>query len=411
MTALIAWLDASSEDQRRMREIVNLFTERESRDELGIGQVRDALSDGLWPGTSTLFTRARYFLFIPWCYRAAAEARNDVDKATALADQNERRLIRGLVDAGEQDGVIGGTVGMAVKNLPSALYWGGMRAHAVLNSPTLSRDDAIAAEVDRAHARRPIAADYQDEAATAWHDGAFHSTLPAVPEGFPVTVPSGFKMSHAEAAWLRDRMLASSPDTMLEYALEHRPDAESSVPWEDSVLKSTDGERAKVLEDARLFSILMNGAALVYNLLLAEAYEHEGFDRVDNPVDDYRERLDRWAEKPNLADDIATWDRGAFWLRVLQRNPNVNIRSRRFIDDWLDVLGAANLADLAQNDDARTFIRSREREHKRTQARLSNKRLLQAWLGSSGSSPLVYRWAQMRTVIHDIHDGLDRADA
>ncbi|WP_396908646.1 DUF6361 family protein [Mycolicibacterium sp.] len=102
MTALIAWLDASSEDQRRMREIVSLFSERESRDELGIGQVRDALSDLLWPGTSTLFTRARYFLFIPWCYRAAAETRSDVEKSTALADRNERRLIRGLLDAGEK---------------------------------------------------------------------------------------------------------------------------------------------------------------------------------------------------------------------------------------------------------------------------------------------------------------------
>ena len=39
---MIAWLDASREDQRRMREIVNLFTQSESRDELGIGQVRDA---------------------------------------------------------------------------------------------------------------------------------------------------------------------------------------------------------------------------------------------------------------------------------------------------------------------------------------------------------------------------------
>src|SRR5688500_4852305 len=114
MTALIAWLDASAEDQRRMREIVNLFSERESRDELGIGQVRDALSDLLWPGTSTLFTRARYFLFIPWCYRAAGEARSDVAKAAALADQNERRLIRSLVDAGEEDGVIGRNVGAAL---------------------------------------------------------------------------------------------------------------------------------------------------------------------------------------------------------------------------------------------------------------------------------------------------------
>ena len=85
-----------------MREIVNLFRERESRDELGIGQVRDAMSDSLWPGTSTLFTRARYFVFIPWCFRAAAEARNDADKATTLADQYERRLIGALTAAGER---------------------------------------------------------------------------------------------------------------------------------------------------------------------------------------------------------------------------------------------------------------------------------------------------------------------
>ena len=411
MTSLIAWLDASSEDQRRMREIVNLFSERESRDELGIGQVRDALSDALWPGTSTLFTRARYFLFIPWCFRAAAEARNDVDKAAALADQNERRLIRGLVDAGERDGVIGGTVGMAVKNLPSALYWGGMRTHGILNDPTLSRDDTIAAEVDRVHLRRPVTVQYEDEVATAWHDGGFHPTLPPVPDGFPADVPAGFAMTQGEAAWLRDRMLARSPDTMLEYALQHRPNLDSDVPWKDTVLASAEGERALVLEDARRFSNLMNSASLVYNLLLAEAYEREGFDRVENPVDDYRERIDRWAETPNLAHDIATWDRDEFWRRVLERNPNVNARSRRFIDEWLNLLASTHLPALADDDAVRSFILSREREHKRSQARLTNKRLLQAWLGSSGSRALVYRWTQMRPIIHDIHDGLERDDA
>ena len=186
VTSLIAWLDASSEDQRRMREIVNLFSERESRDELGIGQVRDALSDALWPGTSTLFTRARYFLFIPWCFRAAAEARNDVDKAAALADRNERLLDRALSRRPTRPTASSAaTVGMAVKNLPSALYWGGMRTHGILNDPTLSRDDAIAAEVDRVHTRRPVAVQYEDDVASTWHDGGFHPTLPAVPEGFP----------------------------------------------------------------------------------------------------------------------------------------------------------------------------------------------------------------------------------
>lgn len=407
MTSLIAWLDASSEDQRRMREIVNLFSERESRDELGIGQVRDALSDLLWPGTSTLFTRARYFLFIPWCYRAAAEARKDIDKAAALADQNERRLIQAL--KGEKDGVIGGTIGGALKNLPSTLYWGGMRTHRILNDSATTRDDAIAEEVKRVRTRRPAVVEYEDEAAV-WHDGAFHSTLPSVPQGFP-TQPIGFAMPRSEAEWLRERMRASSEGTMLEYALEHRPQAKSTYPWQDSTLKSADGPRARVLEDARRFSILMNSASLVYNLLLAEAYEGEKFSRVEQPVERYRQQLGRWAEEPYLADDIARWDRVAFWDRVNMKNPNVNRRSRRFIDGWLDLLRTATLDDLANNEDARTFIRQREAEHKRAQARLTNKRLLGAWLGSSGSGRLVYRWAQLLPVLHDIHDGLERADA
>ena len=61
--AVLAWLDYSEADQRRAREIVAMFSQRESRDELGLGRIRDALSDTLFPGTSVLLTRARYLLF------------------------------------------------------------------------------------------------------------------------------------------------------------------------------------------------------------------------------------------------------------------------------------------------------------------------------------------------------------
>ena len=47
--AVIAWLDYSQADQRRAREIVAMFSQAESRDELGLGQIRDALSDTLFP--------------------------------------------------------------------------------------------------------------------------------------------------------------------------------------------------------------------------------------------------------------------------------------------------------------------------------------------------------------------------
>lgn len=65
MASVLAWLDFSERDQRRARELIQLFLQPESRDELGIGTVRDALSDLLFPGISVIQTRARYFLFTP----------------------------------------------------------------------------------------------------------------------------------------------------------------------------------------------------------------------------------------------------------------------------------------------------------------------------------------------------------
>lgn len=411
MTALIAWLDASSEVQRRVQEIIKVFGERESRDELGVGQVRDALSDALWPGTSTLFTRAKYFLFVPWCYRTAAEKYPNIAAATKASDKNERHLIDALKAASTEVGVIGGNAGEDLANLPSALYWGGLRTHGIVADPTLSRDDAIVAEVERARIRRQPSSEPADEHELAWHEGAFHSTLPLAPAQFPEEAPGGFDLSRDEASWLRDRMLSNSRGTILEHALQQRPDAASAAPWEDSGLSVATGEARQVLDDARNFSTLMNGAALLYNLLLAEAYERERFDRVQNPVDTYRERLRAWAEQPGLDRDIATWDRGAFWARVHQQNPRINQRSRRFIDDWIDHLAAAPLAELAENERLRSFITNREREQKRGQARLQNKRLLQSWLGSAGSGRLIFRWNNVRTILHDIHNGLERDDA
>jgi hypothetical protein len=50
-----------------MLEVVDLFKQEGTVDELGIGSIRDALADALFPGTSVLHTRLRYVLFIRGC--------------------------------------------------------------------------------------------------------------------------------------------------------------------------------------------------------------------------------------------------------------------------------------------------------------------------------------------------------
>ena len=123
----VAWLDTSADEQRRVRDLIALFEETESRDELGIGQIRDVLSDALFPGTSVLQTRARYFLLVPWAYQYAAGRRGGRD-LNARARIIERQLVE-VLRKGDEEGVIGRVVGYHVKNLPSTMFWSGGRRY------------------------------------------------------------------------------------------------------------------------------------------------------------------------------------------------------------------------------------------------------------------------------------------
>jgi hypothetical protein len=59
MSSMFSWVDFAEEDRRKMSEVIALFSEKDTRDELGIGGSRDAFADLLFPATSTIQTRAR----------------------------------------------------------------------------------------------------------------------------------------------------------------------------------------------------------------------------------------------------------------------------------------------------------------------------------------------------------------
>ena len=69
MSSTFSWVDFAEDDRRKMSEVIALFREQDTRDELGLGGIRDTFADLLFPATSTIQTRARYFLFIPWVYQ------------------------------------------------------------------------------------------------------------------------------------------------------------------------------------------------------------------------------------------------------------------------------------------------------------------------------------------------------
>jgi hypothetical protein len=59
MSSMFTWVDFAEDDRRKMADVIALFAEKDTRDELGLGGVRDTFADLLFPATSTIQTRAR----------------------------------------------------------------------------------------------------------------------------------------------------------------------------------------------------------------------------------------------------------------------------------------------------------------------------------------------------------------
>lgn len=393
----IAWADTSPEQQRRMREIAALFEERAAREELGLSTLRDGLSDALFPGTSTLHTRAKYLLFVPWCYQLASR-QNDVADLVPAVRRHERALISSLDSGGHRRGLIGRLAGTQVKNLPSSLYWWMLRRHEILIPPSSPAGRALLAELDDAPAM------------------FFARNLPAPPEGFPHQVPGGFSLTVSEAEWLRERLLAAAPHTVWAHFLHERPSEDSDAPWEDPAIASMTQPAREHCTVAEQFSRLMRGAQLLYNLLLAEhrvdlhrsvAAEAAEAEDADHRAH-YRDALEHWAE---AASDAAGWDLDSLFATVRStRNGPLPAGVVDFVSRWKRQLLDDGPDGIADSGEARELVGGRERRLKGAQSRLTNARALAQWGGASGSGRMTMRWSTVQTLLLDIWDGLEGRD-
>jgi hypothetical protein len=162
-----------------------------------------------------------------------------------------------------------------------------------------------------------------------------------------------------------------------------------------------------LVRDAALFSLAIHGAALLYNLLIAERYEKAGLTEREEPVARYRKELLDWNERVSAEHGLKSWDRSGMWTRLIQQNPRIaaNAPARRFIDRWLDAVTCGATGDATTDPSLRNLVAERERSVKKGQSRLVNDELLRTWSGASGSRQLVFRWPQVRRILADIHDG------
>lgn len=132
----IGWIDFSPQERERTLTVLNALQEPGSIDELGVGVVRDAMAARLFPGTSTLLTRARYFFLTTYLMKYM-EQEHDKKQMTPSALRSEyrdleRRCAEGLLACeAQQEGIVGSVSlhrGKWVARGPGELYWASLRA-------------------------------------------------------------------------------------------------------------------------------------------------------------------------------------------------------------------------------------------------------------------------------------------
>lgn len=400
MASKLGWVDFAEDDRERMLRVVDLFREQGTQDELGVGTIRDAFADHFFPGTSTIQTRARYFLFVPWIYKDIEDREIPSAEVAVKARRAEIRLIYALLEAGERRGVIGQEAKDDLRRLPSSVYWSGLGTWGVRLFG--GSQDQYHRYMDVYYRRRQNITVTDDKEPIA--GGARHNWdpgLPDVPEDFPEGTTMALTLE--EAQYLQDHVSMRHPESVLAKLLLADRHYEAEHLWRHPSLRSLPEKLKTTIRHARNFSEAIHGSALLYNCMMAEARHQDEWSQQ------YRSRLAEWTELvQGRWEELVGWhrDMAAFWSLPPLVAAAIPYRTRLFVDQWLDILFGQGAEHVPESREAQRLIVQREDQLKHNRARLSNKRALELWNGASGDRQLDFRWGNVSALLQDIHAGL-----
>ncbi|MCY4423666.1 MAG: DUF6361 family protein [Acidimicrobiaceae bacterium] len=404
----LGWLDLDTTASERVDTLLRSLEEPSTLDVLGLGTVRDAFADMLSPGTSTVQTRLRYFIFLPWIFqRLEAENSPRASFASKLREA-ETRLIERLRHLGANQGVIGFWARGGLKRMPSEIYWGGLGSWGIRRLDMSIAQYGQSAPAPRSQLQRDDDGNATQRSASMWAAGI---SEPPEPFLWPMRQPSpqpedgiDFDLLPDEARFLTERIRHSQSDSLLA-VLSARPGLSLDgidYPWlvpEPELLPS---RLAEVLHHARCFSELTLGPQLVYNLLLAREANQEFRWDTKELEDDQLGRLEGWSRlirsRQGVLDQWADHPE-EFWQ--ILAGYGISGTTRHF---WNDSIQRAmgDPEGFAKDPMVHSLIRERERRLKSKRARLSYRAALENWHQAPVGGQLDYRWGITKTYLRDL---------
>ena len=395
----LGWIDYSSEHRNKVMAVLHALSAPGAVDELGIGQIRDGFANILFPGTSTIQTRAKYFFIVPYILMELEQQKHLTPKGLLQKlNDIELDLIDLLKKSGEK-GVIGETAGKNLKRKPSGIYWNGLRTFGFFRYPHLSLEDYARAvsvvnkeAINQKSMGKRADGDNQNDDQDAYQSlvpGGFWRCLPPT-ENWRENI--SIQLTFEEAAYLIDRITKSSRSkhSLFAYLLNSEPKIVQQIVNFEALGQALELPEAirQVYEMAKRFSDFIYGTNLWYNVILVDGQNQKALDLWEE-----------WCRSPFVTREFAEYDTDEA-MDYLKIN---NYRLRRFLRLWQETFLSGDESAMDQLIIQREIeLKSRERSKLRNPA-------LYIYRDGHGlrGGKLDYRFGNAKVLLNDIFKALE----
>ncbi|REC43518.1 MULTISPECIES: DUF6361 family protein [Chryseobacterium] len=419
----IGWIDFSSRDRERVKQIIERIRPEGQLDELGVGYLRDNISNLLFPGVSTIQTRAKYFFIVPYILLDYIRSlKNKNTKSTLLnhlQDQEHKikNLLRNKYYGQNNTGIIGITLSESkrVKRNPSEIYWTGLNTFGCIRSQDLSTNQLSLKnylnniEKHQSTERSVVPDDENNDDIISWEDSIFGINVPS-PEGNWNNIENlSIDLSLTEADFLKSQFLHFKNPVLQQSLIPSfvKNDRLKMLlfncnNFQEFVVKALELDIADFIKNnlktAYNFALIVEIAHLLYDDILQKKFH----------PDEYNKAFEKEALYLilNLEDKII--DKSSFDLENVFKLSHRRVQSAElFISEfWKLVQSTSSLMNL-ESSPLINLLKKREYQNKGRKSRLQQTKQYNSDILPNkriGLTIFQYRFFNVKTLFRDIQN-------
>ena len=379
----LGYIHSNSEEQAKVLRVLKMTSEPVAIDELGIGRIRDAFADLMFPGTSTLQKHIKYFSLMPQLYKKATEkSYNHKSDVKAEIIRLEKEMTKRLMEGSPEESGITGIESIKkdsnsyVKYDPAYIYNSGLITYKILRSPNVH-------ELIYSASKKHYKTDDENAANDAMEKTGLYQfcSFPSVDYDF--TKECSLDLTKGDRDFIVEHILKAEDckDTLLRFLVENTGLA-LPQKFEDLPLKKLPENLSNVQDAARRFADFIYMVHVRYNYILSNNEDEDVLNKFNELLESYK----------NSGTDISSV---------------VDVVTLRYDDGSKDF--CKRLDECIQTDDIRDFdkrIIEREKKVKGNRRKIGNP---SSYAYSKNNRihyyKLTYRWEVVRKFIEELRKG------